>query len=292
MNEKDKQNSGSELNIECNIYDLDFKGSQGADRTIKLANGDIETRKVVIGRINNTEVGVFRIYDFKGFCALLKVWETQGRPAQKNVTFNFKQLADILELSWSGRTFNQLKALMLRLRKIPIDWTNSFYNRQEQKNERLIESFTILSDLRIFERGKSDGQMSFSFSSFAFDKRLVANLLNNYSKPLLLSNVLRFKKEISVLLYRYIDLIMNDKEHFERRTKELLADLDLSPAGYPHPAQRKKLLEPVLKELLGVEITSGVITVAELQRIKMTKTTRWYLRRGERRVRLLLKRPK
>jgi len=276
MNEEKKKNEiiRSELNIEkWPIFTTStFKGkSKELTRTIKLANGDIETRKVVIGRINNTEVGVFRTFDLKGFWALLKIWENQGRPAQKNVTFNFKQIAEILELSWGGKTFNEIKAMMMRLRKIPIDWTNSFYNREKQENERLIESFTILSDLRIFERGKSDGQMSFSFSSFAFDKRLVANLLNNYSKPLLLSNILKFKKEISILLYRYIDLVMNDKEHFERRTKELLADLDLSPTGYPHPAQRKKLLDPVLKELLGVEITSGVITVAELQRTKNDK---------------------
>jgi len=264
----------SELNIEkWPLFTTStFKGkSKELTRTIKLANGDIETRKVVIGRINNTEVGVFRIFDFKGFCALLKIWESQGRPATKNVTFNFKQIADILELSWGGKTFTEIKAMMNRLRKIPIDWSNSFYNREKKETERLIESFNILSDLKIYERGKQTGQMSFSFSSFAFDKRLVANLLNNYSKPLLLSTVLRFKKEISILLYRYIDLIMNDKDHFERRTKELLADLDLSPTGYPYPAQRKKLLEPVLKELIGAEISSGVITVAALQRTKSDK---------------------
>ena len=174
MNEEKKKNEiiRSELNIEkWPIFTTStFKGkSKELTRTIKLANGDIETRKVVIGRINNTEVGVFRTFDLKGFWALLKIWENQGRPAQKNVTFNFKQIAEILELSWGGKTFNEIKAMMMRLRKIPIDWTNSFYNREKQENERLIESFTILSDLRIFERGKSDGQMSFSFSSFAFE---------------------------------------------------------------------------------------------------------------------------
>ncbi|NMC35238.1 MAG: hypothetical protein GYA36_22695 [Veillonellaceae bacterium] len=261
----------AELNIEKwpLFTTSSFKGkSKEFTRMVKLANGDIETRKVVIGKINNTEVGVFRIFDFKGFCALVKLWEMQGRPVDRGVTFSFHQVAEILGLSWGGKTFGEIKAMLMRLRKIPIDWTNSFYNREKKETESLIESFTILSDLKIYEKSKGGGQMTLFFSSYAFDKRLLGNLLANYSKPLLLNNVLKFKREISILLYRHIDLIMHDKPRFERKTKELLADLDIPAVGYPYPAQRKKLFEPILKELLGVEITSGIITKAELERTK------------------------
>jgi len=273
MNKKktDKNIIRAELNIEKwpLFTTSSFKGkSKEFTRVVKLANGDIETRKVVIGKINNTEVGVFRIFDFKGFCALIKLWENQGRPADKGVTFSLKDIAEILSLSWGGKTFSEIKAMLMRLRKIPIDWTNSFYNREKKQNESLIESFTILSDLKIFEKSKAGGQMTLFFSSYAFDKRLLGNLLANYSKPLLLDNVLRFKREISILLYRHIDLLMNDKMHFERKTKELLADLDIPQASYPHPSQRKKLFDPILKELEGVEISSGIISRAVLERTK------------------------
>lgn len=273
MNKKKTDNNiiRAELNIEKwpLFTTSSYKGkSKEFTRMVKLANGDIETRKVVIGKINETEVGVFRIFDFKGFCALIKLWEMQGRPADRGVTFSFRQIADILELSWGGKTFKEIKAMLMRLRKIPIDWTNSFYNREKKEIESLIESFTILSDLKIYEKSKSGGQMVLFFSSFALDKRLLGNLLANYSKPLMLDNVLKFKREISILLYRHIDLIMNDKTHFERKTKELLVDLDIPAVGYPYPAQRKKLFEPILEELVGVEITSGVITKAVLERTK------------------------
>lgn len=274
MNKKKTDNNiiRAELNIEKwpLFTTSSYKGkSKEFTRMVKLANGNIETRKVVIGKINNTEVGVFRIFDFKGFCALIKLWEMQGRPADRGVSFSFHQIADILELSWGGKTFAEIKAMLMRLRKIPIDWTNSFYNREKKETESLIESFTILSDLKIYEKSKSGGgQMTLFFSSFALDKRLLGNLLANYSKPLMLDNVLKFKREISILLYRHIDLIMNDKIHFERKTKELLVDLDIPAIGYPYPAQRKKLFEPILKELEGVEITSGIITKAALERTK------------------------
>jgi len=270
-NKTDKNLIRAELNIEKwpLFTTSSYKGkSKEFTRMVKLANGNIETKKVVIGRINETEVGVFRIFDYKGFCALIKLWEEQGRPSDRGVHFSFRQIADILELSWGGKTFAEIKAMLMRLRKIPIDWTNSFYNREKKETESLIESFTILSDLKIFEKSKSGGQMTLFFSTFALDKRLLGNLLANYSKPLMLDNVLKFKREISILLYRHIDLIMNDKTHFERKTKELLADLDIPAVGYPYPAQRKKLFEPILEELLGVEITSGIITKAALERTK------------------------
>ena len=273
-NKTEKNVIRAELNIEKwpLFTTSSFKGkSKEFTRMVKLANGNIETRKVVIGKINNTEVGVFRIFDFKGFCALIKLWENQGRPKDRGVTFSFHQIAEILGLSWGGKTFAEIKAMLMRLRKIPIDWTNSFYNREKKETENLIESFTILSDLKIYEKSKGGGQMTLFFSSYAFDKRLLGNLLANYSKPLLLDNVLKFKREISILLYRHIDLIMNDKPRFERKTKELLADLDIPAISYPYPAQRKKLFEPILKELEGVEISSGVITKAALERTKDRK---------------------
>lgn len=261
----------SELNIEkWPIFTTStYKGkSKEIVRTIKLANGDIEERKVIIGKINNVEVGVFRIFDFKGFCALIKIWERQGRPANRSVYFSVHEIAEILNLTWGGKTYHEIKSMLMRLRKIPIDWVNSFYNRELKQRENLIESFNILSDLKIYEKGRRNGQIALALSSYTFDKRLVGNLLTNYSKPLLLDHILKFKKETSILLYRYLDLVMADKIHFERNSKELIAELDLSQEGYPYPAQRKKLLEPVLKEILGAQLSTGIIRKAELVKNK------------------------
>jgi hypothetical protein len=258
----------SELNLEKwpMFTTSTFKGnSKTIVRRVMLPSGEVDERKVIIGKINNVEVGVFRIFDFKGFCALVKLWEEQGRPSDKNVYFSFYKIAEILGLSGGGRSNVLIKEMLSRLRKIPIDWINSFYNREEKEMESLLESFTILSDLVIFEKSKGkNGQPSLAISSFSFDKRLIANWLNNYSKPLVLDDIFKFKKEISILLYRYVDLMMADKVHYERVTADLISELDLPQNAYPYPAQRKKLFDPVVKELQGVEISTGVITNCEL----------------------------
>ena len=272
MNKKENKSIiRSELNIEKwpLFVTSNYKGkSRTLSRTVKLSDGTIHTRKVIIGLANNVEVGIFKIFDFKGFCALIKMWEEQGRPAEKNVYFSMRRIADFLNLTWGGKTNKEIKSMLLRLREIPIRWSNSFYSKENKGIERLIESFNILSDLKIFEKEQGNGQMTLAISSFRFDRRLLANLLANYSKPLLFDNILKFKKETTILLYRYIDLIMSDKNHFERNTKSLLIDLDLSHDGYPYPAQRKKLFEPVVKELEGIELSTGRISKAELIRTK------------------------
>lgn len=275
MNNKTKEKTviRSELNIEkWPLFKTSTYKAKSCEivRTIKRPDGDIK-QKVVIGKINDVEVGVFRIFDFKGFCALIKIWEEQGRPVNKNIYFSVHKIADTLGLSWGGKTYKEIKAMMIRLRKIPIDWVNSFYNRESKETESLIESFNILSDLKIYEKSRKGGQLALALSSFSFDKRLLVNLINNYSKPLLLDNILKFKKETTILLYRYLDLVMADKKHFERNSKELLGELDLSQEGYPYPAQRKKLLEPVLEELQGMELSTGRIRKAVLVRNKKGK---------------------
>jgi len=264
----------SEINIEkYPIFSTSTNKSKSREivREYKLPDGNVDTRKVTIGKINDVEVGIFRVFDFKGFCALVKIWEEQGRPTKGNIFFSLHQIAQVLELSWGGKSYKEIKAMLMRLRKIPIDWVNSFYNKENDEIESLVESFNILSDLKIFEKGKKNKQIALALSSFAFDKRLVNNLIRNYSKPLILDNILKFKKEVSILLYRYVDLMLSNKNRFECTTSKLINDLDLSQDGYPYPAQRKKLFAPVIKELQGVEISTGFIKRAELVRTKNEK---------------------
>ena len=100
-NREEKAVIRSELNVEkWPLFTTStYKGnSKTIVRKVMLPDGSVDERKVVIGKINDAEVGVFRIFDFKGFCALVKLWEEQGRPADKNVYFSFYKIGEILGL--------------------------------------------------------------------------------------------------------------------------------------------------------------------------------------------------
>lgn len=241
------------------------KKSREITREVTLENGDKATRKVTIGKINEDEVGILRIADYKILCALVKLWEEAGRPANTGVNFALHEISHSLRIDWGGKTYKEIHRALTRLKAIPITWEDSFYQKDTKTTEKMIDYFNILEDLRIFERKRDKAdQPYFAFSIFKLNYRIVNNLLNNYSKPLFLDVILKFKKEISVLLYGHIDLVMADKNLYERKTQQLFGDLELSE--YNYPSQRKRLLEPVLEELEGVELTTGILSQAKLEK--------------------------
>ena len=241
------------------------KKSREITREIMLENGDRAIRKVTIGKINENEVGILRIADYKILCALVKLWEKAGRPADIGVNFALHEISHSLRIDWGGKTYKEIRRALTRLKAIPITWEDSFYQKDTKTTEKIIDYFNILEDLKIFERKRDKAEQPyFAFSIFKLNYRIVSNLLNNYSKPLYLDVILKFKKEISVLLYGHIDLVMADKNLYERKTQQLFGDLELSE--YDYPSQRKRLLEPVLEELEGVELTTGILDYAKIEK--------------------------
>lgn len=129
--------------------------------------------------------------------------------------------------------------------------------------------------LSILKLKMEKNQLYFALSSFKLNYRIINNLLHNHSKPLYLDIILKFKKEISVLLYRHVDLIMANKNFYERRTQELFNDLELGE--YKYSSKRKQLLEPALKELEGIELTTGILNYAKLEKTTDGKDWKTYL---------------
>jgi hypothetical protein len=230
-----------------------------------LENGDRITRKVTIGKIRKEEIGVLRLQDYKTLCVLVHLWEKVDRPINSSVSFALHQLAHILKLQWGGKTHKELYQSLERLKAIPIIWEDSFYQKKTDTTEKMVTYFNLLDDLTIFERrkGARKEETYLALSGFKLNGRLINNLLSNYSKPIYLDVIMKLKKDISLLLYRFIDLIMADKNCYERKTKELFRDLELSE--YKYSSQRNRLLSPALKELEGLELTTGVLSYARLE---------------------------
>jgi len=273
-----------ELNIEkWPIFTTStFKGkSREFSREITLGNGDRIKRKVTIGKTQEGEIGVLRIADYKIFNALIKLWEEVGRPSDEDVNFTIHNIAKALKLQWGRSTYKHLHKALEKLKVIPITWEGSFYQKETNITERLVEYFNILDNLTIFERRAGD-QLYFTFSRFRLNSKIIGNLLHNYSKPVYLDVILGFKKEISVFIYRHIDLIMADKNLYERRSRELFSDLELGE--YKYPSKRKQLLEPVLEELEGAELSTGMISQAKLEKTTDGKDWKVVFRKAKKNV--------
>jgi len=229
---------------------------------------------VIIGRQkddqgNVIEVGVLRVSDLKVFYGLIRLWELAGRPADEPVRAGFRELARILGKQWGGEEYNQLRLALERLRRIPIDWVGSFYCKETDTLEEYVSQTNILSVLELYRRKRATSlQAGFAFK---FDDHLLNNLLHNYTKPLNLDVILKFRKELSVLLYCHIDLVLADKDRYERKTGELFEDLAIAGVKYRYPSARKQNLEPALRELQGVRLSTGILRQAILERTQSGK---------------------
>lgn len=258
-----------ELNLEK--WSL-FATSQYKGRSREIFR-QIETGKTIGVKIgkqiddkgNTLEVGVLRVLDLKGFYGLIKLWEETGKLTNQLVKARMRQLARILKKSWGGKTNKELKMMLQRLRRIPIDWVASFYHKKTNTIDKMLAQVNILTDLRVYERekGKKIEEAAFAFK---FHDVILQNLINNHTKPLNLNVILGFKKELSMFLYRHVDLIMADKLHYQRTTKNLISDIGLEIKSYPYPSLRKQVLQPALRELKGVRLSTGTLTYARLHR--------------------------
>jgi len=255
----------SELNVErWPLFTTSKYPSQSREFVRQqVERGKVVTKKVVIGKLGDKEVGVFRILDLKVFYALIKLWETAGNPFEKSVNFAIHEIAKIIGKAWSGRTYQEIKESLLRLRGIPITWINSFYQKDTDTVEEYLELFNILSELKIYTR-RQGGAPPIAASSFKFNDRLVRNLLSHYSKPLYLDVVMGLKKEISILLYLHLDLVMADKLVYSRMSGDLIRDLGLS-GDYRFPSYRKRVLSPALEELEGLPLSTGILVQATIE---------------------------
>ena len=123
------------------------------------------------------------------------------------------------------------------------------------------------SKLKIIRR-KIDGHVTTEAGYFQFDDHILKNLLSNYTKPFLFDVFIEIKGEIALKLYSYLDLIMADKNHFERRTRELFEDVGLKGDSYRNPSKRKQNLQNAFNELTGIMLTTGILKSATIEKTK------------------------
>jgi hypothetical protein len=234
------------------------------ERDLTLADGKQVRAKVKVGF---TDEGMLTTEDQKTYYALVKHWhDSEG--GDEVTPFSIRKLAKILHKNgWGTNVIESITESLSRLRVTPFTWTNSYVDGSNKEVLEEIDRFTILADLKIVRR-KKDGHITYEAGYYRFNDFITKNLLSKHTKPVLFDTILKFKSPIAQLLYTHVDLMLYGKSQYERRTLELFDELGLKGTAYKNPSNRKQKLIPALKELAGVQVTSGWISEATLERTK------------------------
>jgi len=230
-------------------------------------DGEIYERRAIIGKTaDGIETGVLTTYHFKVYLALIKFWEDEGRPVNDTVHFTILKMIKCLGLADSGSNYERIKRWLRNLRQIPLTFVDSFYVPEMAEHVDLTD-ITILNHLRIYEhRNTGKTNKTRGYGEFQFDRYILQNLVNNHSHPLRLDviNSLKKHQDISILLYTYIDRNLAFKDRYEVGLEKLFEHLDLSQNYVKFPSHRKAKLDPVLDQLRGKELSTGILSKMEV----------------------------
>ena len=264
----------SELNLEKNcIFTVSTYREKSREVTRKeiMPSGEIVERRVIVGRTaDGAETGVLTTHHFKVYLALIELWEQAGRPAGDKVRFTTLRLMKRLEMKDSGEEYRRLKRWVRNLRQTPITFVNSFYTPGATGHTDLAD-ITILNHLHLYERRNTGRQKKTrGYGEFRFDDHIAENLINNHVHPLRLDVIKSFTRhrDLAILLYTYIDRNIAFKNSYEIGLGKLFDHLDLSQRHVKYPSDRKRVLDPVLEQLRGKELSTGVLSYAQILKTK------------------------
>ncbi len=233
-------------------------------KEITLDNGDKINAEV---EMTASRKGTLTTEDQKTYYTLIELWEAQGRPATATY-FSLNGLLKRQGKKWGSRNIETLKDSLTRLGAVTFIWNSAYHDALTQKTHKTLELFRIIEKLKV-KTTEEGGVTNKAEGYFKFTDDLLSNLNQNYSKPVLLDVVLGFKSEVAQIIYTQLDRILSrDISSYEKRTKELFADLGLEGRKYAYPAGRKQLLDPAIAELENAPLSNG----ATIASVKLEKT--------------------
>ncbi len=229
-----------------------------------LPNGDKVTRQVTVSVIDGETLTT---EDQKTYYVLVEIWEANGRP-NGQVPFSLSGIAKRLDKGWGTNSRDAITQSLKRLRGVLLTWENAYYNAESDETMEMLDTVNTVSELKIFRKKKGEG-INDERGYFRFSEHILVNLKERHTKPVLLQVVLSFKSEVAQIIYTQLDRILSrDITSYEKRTKELFADLGLEGKAYVHASNRKQVLTPAIAELENAPLSNG----ATIASVKLEKT--------------------
>ncbi|MFT3746145.1 MAG: hypothetical protein QM785_17880 [Pyrinomonadaceae bacterium] len=278
----------TELNLEQWSIWLPAKSNRDpAPRVLtREIKGEDGSKTVAEVEITASRKGTLTTEDQRTYYALVEHHQRNDNNRDGVVYFSLRGIAKSLAKRWGSGAIDTITDSLTRLRANTIVWKNSYHDAATGRTQDELGFFNIITDLKIVT-AKRDGHVTRAEGYFKLNDAIIANLEQSHTKPVLLDVVLKFRSEIAQILYTQLDRILSkDIAVYERKTKELFADLGLEGRKYLHPGGRKQQLLPAIAELEGAPLSNGfVIQSVSLERTADQKDYKIVVRRGRTRAR-------
>ena len=213
-----------------------------------------EKQMVLVGIVNDIEVGTFTTLDYKVFMFLIKKY-LDLEDKESFIELNLKEILEEINFTKiGGSAYKMIKKSLKRLATIPIFFTN-FVKKQNGQLIQTEEMMTLIKSNLKFTNLRSNGSTNNKIT-LQISTHITNNLDQHYTKPLIFSEIKKLKNEISIILYRYLDIILANNDFVKKDWLQLSKELCFS---YKFISEVKRAVMPALNELKGKYITTGIL---------------------------------
>ena len=255
----------SDINIEkWSIFSTQkHRGQRVITRKVTLPGGVVETHKVTVGELlMKDRKETLTVAEAKVFYSLLHLWRSRHEENPDGLVHTslnnlFNTIVDAGNKTKNTRRGNWSKAwIEEKIKKlVGILILYEFSYKNKDGSYRKMESFSLLQNADIFERKPNDVKSKFfDFSKFTIHPVIVKSILEKNVKPMRPDVLLQLQGEISIILYRFLDVVLFDKAQYERNVVDLAAELGFGAS------RRNNLLHQLREacaELEGKDLSHG-----------------------------------
>ena len=222
---------------------------------IKDATGSTQTIKAVVNYV--PKYGTLTTFDERVYYVLVEIWEEQSRADV--CFFSEREVAKRLGIGWSAGQRGIAKTIrdsLFRLRGVLIEWDGSFFHKVKNEHISITRPFTVLNHLELVD--VKSVKVGSQVAEFGFDQMVIDNINSNYSRPVLLDQILLFESPLAQALYTYLEPRMYSTNHFHRTSYGLLVnDFGLVGQSYRERWYRVRAINRAREELVGKQFFYG-----------------------------------
>lgn len=239
------------------IFTFDKKQAEKSGRIVHsvpiVKDGTVFTSKLVISATGVEKDGKIvkdslpGAFDMQVLFCLMDMWDEQGRPESGQVLFRLNTVCTRLKMNDSGRSFEQIKNSIYKLRFTAIESTKAFYSAD--KSAHVSVPISMIADYAIAtHRGNTKSQDS---CMAVLGQHILSNLVKNYTAKINRKiyqqlDVGFAQRILCLVLFR--QQIENETGVIDFELNELASLIPISGKLYPSTIMSR--LEKALEELL------------------------------------------
>lgn len=214
-----------EMNLlEYPLFTINSK-SQEKELSIErvISNGS-STR--IVKWLCTTDTVLPDAFDKKIFFALIQLYEAQDCPEDGEVTFSRYDLAEIMGLDQSGKTYRRLEEGLGRLQDMKVRGWNAWYETETGKFKDVLDRFSVISRVTLVTKGTVD-QLDLVKSRAFLDPVLCRSIRQGYVKLMDIDTAMEIKSPIALRLFEVLSRRRNKKDALPLHLAKLAATIPL-----------------------------------------------------------------